>query len=153
MPKSFMSYYYFFNRSNFLLNIVSFKQLRLFYKNSYSSFFFNNDLRFFINLEYYSNTINFIEKKRLNFFLYNNINNLDYKFPVNILNYFKYVKELLNDPSSLFGINVKFISNNLLPYGNKLVRVKSRDHIKSFLYGFKFHFVGRFTRKQQSASM
>jgi len=63
------------------------------------------------------------------------------------------MNELLDSSRRIFGLTVEFISNKLLSYSDKIVRVKARDNVKSFLYGFKFHFVGRFTRKQQSASM
>jgi hypothetical protein len=73
-------------------------------------------------------------------------------FPLKINYYFSYINDLFNS-SNNYVLNVKFINDKLLSYSNKLVRIKARDNIKSFLYGFKFHFVGRFTRKQQSASM
>jgi len=107
----------------------------------------------FIHFKYFFDILNFVEKSTFNLILFKSINDLNIKFPISINDYLLYVKELFLDSSRTFGIDVKFIANRLLSYGNKLVRVKSRDHIKSFLYGFKFHFVGRFTRKQQSASM
>ena len=107
----------------------------------------------FINFKYFFDILNFAEKSTFNLIFFKSINGLNIKFPLSISDYLLYVKELFLDSSRTFGIDVKFIANRLLSYGNKLVRVKSRDHIKSFLYGFKFHFVGRFTRKQQSASM
>jgi len=112
-----------------------------------------SDLGKFIKSRHFAYIIDLIEKKNFNFFYLGSFSDSNPFFPVNLTDYFVYVKELFRDSSRTFGIDVQFIANNLLPYGNKLVRVKSRDHIKSFLYGFKFHFVGRFTRKQQSASM
>jgi len=74
-------------------------------------------------------------------------------FPIPLNSYIIYIDSLNDSFDKTFSLHTNFISNKLLPYGDKIIRNKARDHIKSFLYGFKFHFVGRFTRKQQSASM
>jgi len=36
---------------------------------------------------------------------------------------------------------------------NKTRRMKFFDNKLAILYGYKFHFVGRFTRKQQAANL
>jgi len=113
-------------------------------------FYRYDDLKCFYYYNIFNEDLNFIGKE--NFFIFLN-NYYNKAFPIFIFDYFNYVTSLVNSFDSIFKLNTKFISDKLLPYGDKIVRVKARDHIKSFLYGFKFHFVGRFTRKQQSASM
>jgi len=136
------------NKYNLLYNIYNSSINNIsFFKHSRS---FNSS---FIHFKYFFDILNLVERSMLNLIVFKSINGLNVKFPLNIGDYLSYVKELFADSSRVFGIDVQFITNKLLSYGNKIVRVKSRDHIKSFLYGFKFHFVGRFTRKQQSASM
>jgi hypothetical protein len=41
----------------------------------------------------------------------------------------------------------------ILPLRHKLKRLKHFDSEKAILYGYKFHFKGRFTRKQRAASL
>ena len=52
--------------------------------------------------------------------------------------------------------NKQVIQNNKylsMPLGNKIKRLELLDNKIALLYGYKFHFVGRFTRKQQSANL
>jgi len=94
--------------------------------------------------------LNYIGKDNFYVFITRNCYRI---FPIVINSYFFYVNSLVDSFDKAFSLHTKFVSNKLLSYSDKIVRVKARDHVKSFLYGFKFHFVGRFTRKQQSASM
>jgi hypothetical protein len=47
------------------------------------------------------------------------------------------------------------IDENRIPifFNNKTRKMKFFDDNVAILYGYKFHFVGRFTRKQQSANL
>jgi hypothetical protein len=120
-----------------------------FYLGKYDRFSLDSIKFFFTFIDSY----NLIEKTYCSI-VANNSNKIFKKvFPVKLNNYFTYMNEVVNSSDQAFGFNIKFITDKLLLYSNKLVRVRSTDNIKSFLYGFKFHFVGRFTRKQQSASM
>ena len=127
--------------------------------NSYSNhefklvkkFYLYSALESFNHYEMLITNFNFIGKESFSAF----INGYYFfrTFPINISNYFNYFNVLLDSFGQTLNLHTKLISDKLLPYGDKIIRNKARDHVKSFLYGFKFHFVGRFTRKQQSASM
>ena len=78
--------------------------------------------------------------------------NFNYKFNVNVLNlknrffYYKYYK--IREKDVYFGEKHKYP----LFFYNKTRRMKFFDDNKAILYGYKFHFSGRFTRKQKAAS-
>lgn len=115
------------------------------------SFFDDSSKNLFINTQFVD-SLNFVGKD--NFFS----TIISFRqhfliFPLRIGNYFDYYNSLIASDNYVLNLHTKIVSDKLLSYSDKIVRNKARDHIKSFLYGFKFHFVGRFTRKQQSASM
>jgi len=80
--------------------------------------------KFPFSIDYYLNTVKFYNNKKFE------VNSFLNSFKINILKRTK--KE---------------------NFGNKNVRYKSSSNEKTFFYGYKFHFVGRFTRKQKSANL
>ena len=91
--------------------------------------------------------------KNIFFYSFTDINNFNYKYIVNVVALRNKLK---------FGYYYRFRDGAILttePYKyplffyNKTRRMKFFDDNKSLLYGYKFHFVGRFTRKQQAANL
>jgi hypothetical protein len=88
-----------------------------------------------------------------------NINNYIFTpFFYNINEYFNYVKKLrdvydlyqekLNQREKDYIYNLKY-----LPLRFKFEKTNMLDSQNAILYGYKFHFKGRFTRKQKAASV
>ena len=70
------------------------------------------------------------------------------------INHYLAYKKHLNTLSKIGGrakaANIKYLS---MPLADKIKRLHLLDNNAAVLYGYKFHFVGRFTRKQQSANL
>jgi hypothetical protein len=117
-----------------------------------------NYLDKFKNLKFYKQNINFyVFFKRF-------INQVEfYKiFPIDLYKFFKFLKniekidELYANEFNKINYNKKLEKkSNLIitPLKHKLKRRKYLDRAKAILYGFKFHFKGRFRRKQKAASL
>jgi hypothetical protein len=105
---------------------------------------------FLQNLTFYY----FWRKFSISFFLYKPyIFNVDLK-----LKYFKKLA-IFKNYYRRFLLNLKheageaFSRKKILPLRYKLNRLKYFDNEQAVLYGYKFHFKGRFTRKQRAASL
>lgn len=145
MPLDFKPDWLMFNKDFLPYSINSKFRFRLVERFFYSD---SSCLKYYLA---FNEDTNYVGRDNFHVFLSSRYNYVS--FPIIINNYFVYINSLVDSFDKTFSLQTKFISDKLLPYGDKIVRVKARDHVKSFLYGFKFHFVGRFTRKQQSASM
>ena len=145
IPSQFKANWLIFHEDFFPYSFNSKFQLKLDKK-----YFRYSDLEYFKHYMFVNDDLNYIGKDNFYVFITRNCYRI---FPIVINSYFFYVNSLVDSFDKAFSLHTKFVSNKLLSYSDKIVRVKARDHVKSFLYGFKFHFVGRFTRKQQSASM
>jgi hypothetical protein len=76
------------------------------------------------------------------------------KFIFKLNDYKKYLKILGSFDIDTYSIkNQPNIVKLPLFFFNKDKRMKYFDNNVTVLYGYKFHFVGRFTRKQQSANL
>jgi len=98
----------------------------------------------------------YINKKFITkFFVYN-------RFPINIEKLMKYMDSLDNVKYLFYEkyINKKMLlkkkreDNEIMtPLKYKLKRRKFLDRNKAILYGYKFHFKGRFKRKQKASNL
>jgi hypothetical protein len=86
---------------------------------------------------------------------YNDINSFNNSFNLNItllkkkaINIYRY--KLINKNISFKNPEIKRIPSFFI---NKTKKLNYFDDNTAILYGYKFHFVGRFTRKQQSANL
>ena len=91
--------------------------------------------------------------KNIFFYSFTDINNFNYKFNVNVIGlknrFFYYRNYKIREKDVYFGEKYKYP----LFFYNKTRRMKFFDDYQTMLYGYKFHFVGRFTRKQQAANL
>jgi hypothetical protein len=135
------------------------KQINLLYYYFYKTLIRNNVFLQNVNkinvFFYRKNFINIIHKKIkffLNFKTFNFVNKYSKKFYFSLNIYKKYLFYLKNT----LNINIiDYIYNkelNNLPISTKKLRMNFfLKH--NVLYGYKFHFLGRFTRKQKSANL
>jgi len=93
-------------------------------------------------------------------FFFNSLNNhSDYYKPfiVNIFLYKNYIMNLLkpyNVDSQFIAKKPKKYDLEEMPLKDKFKRLRTLESgSRSLLFGYKFHFVGRFTRKQKAASL
>jgi hypothetical protein len=99
------------------------------------------------------------------FFLYKKFSYKLYsysKFPLNIKKIFNYIYKL-DDIEFLYNkkfydineklIDLKLENEVMTPLKYKLKRRKYLDKTRAILYGYKFHFKGRFKRKQKSSNL
>jgi hypothetical protein len=151
-----MRYFYkIFNKIKYFVDVeLKYKLKNYNYLLNYNmkSFKFS---KFLINYKFKNITSMITHDRIKNIFFYSfaDINNFNYKFNVNVLNlknrffYYKYYK--IREKDVYFGEKHKYP----LFFYNKTRRMKFFDDYQSMLYGYKFHFVGRFTRKQQAANL
>jgi len=83
---------------------------------------------------------------------------ISHLFFYNIKNYLDYIRKLQNvtnlHKKKLEKDNKNYLDNlKLLPLRFKLQKTNMLDSENAILYGYKFHFKGRFTRKQKAASV
>ena len=156
--KIFFLIKYFIKKKNILnININSLIN----YNNKYynNKLLYNNILKF----KKITSFLTHDRTKNMFFFYFNNIYNFDYKYHVNVLVLKKklaYVKLFLSrdwDKPRVpnFDEEIYIRDNNKVPVFlyNKVRRMKFFDDNLAILYGYKFHFVGRFTRKQKAANL
>jgi len=126
--------------------------------HSYKSLFFYNKSFFPKRVDIYKKK--FFIRNHANLFFFNLLNqyiNVFKPFIFELELYKDYIKNILN----LVDVNSQFIAKK--PKKHDLEEMPLKDKFKrlrileggsrSLLYGYKFHFVGRFTRKQKAASL
>jgi len=148
----FNSRIYKFNYKYF--NNVFFNLLK-FYKNNiyiYDKKFKKNFINFFLKSNYI--------RGYSNLFFFNSLNSYSNRYKPFIFKidlYRNYIQNVLNLPN----VDSQFIAKKPkkhdleeMPLKDKFKRLRTLEGgSRSLLYGYKFHFVGRFTRKQKAASL
>jgi hypothetical protein len=134
-------------RKNYINNLIY-----LFYDNKLQRRQINQFFKFVkINLLY----LHFFKKYILQLNLYN-------KFSIKISKLFNYINNLNNAnylyKKQFYKTNEKLITDKLnneimTPIKYKLKRRKYLDKSRAILYGYKFHFRGRFKRKQKASNL
>jgi hypothetical protein len=91
--------------------------------------------------------------KNIHFFFYNDISNFNTSFLLDMALFKNKVLSLYR--FNLDNIAFKSPKFKRVPifFTNKTKKMKHFDDNIAILYGYKFHFVGRFTRKQKSANL
>ena len=85
------------------------------------------------------------------FLLFSNYKFSPFFFAINhYLAYKNHLNTLSKVGARARATNIKYLS---MPLADKIKRLHLLDNNAAVLYGYKFHFVGRFTRKQQSANL
>lgn len=147
-------FYFNFKYYNFFEKFLNFLTDSILYKRND---FLYNKIIFLNNLKLYKKRL----KKKYKiiiyyfFFYFNGYSKPYISFPVNNLSYRHFVNKIFNFERINIKKRKKSLNTDLeiIPFKNKLKRIEILDNHRSFLYGYKFHFVGRFTRKQKAASL
>jgi hypothetical protein len=84
------------------------------------------------------------------FIFYNNYKYFLTRFIYNINNYKNYIKNINNRFNVIMKDNME---DKPILFKNKIDRLHYLDNNSSIMHGYKFHFVGRFTRKQMAANL
>jgi hypothetical protein len=131
----------------FFIERYKFKKLLFFFKKNNKRFSIRRYFNKVDDKKYLITIINNI------YILFNNMKFFSKKFYYNIYNYKKYLYILNNEFKSKIVEIKPTILQKASILRDKHRRLEFFDDRLSTLYGYKFHFVGRFTRKQQSANL
>jgi hypothetical protein len=101
-----------------------------------------------------TNKIFGLELTKKNFFFYVNTSRLFlFRFLYNIKSYKNYLSRLNTFLHVVSTENKNEVEANNILFKRKMDTLEYLDNQATLMHGYKFHFVGRFTRKQQSANL
>jgi|SRR5690606_21631521 len=152
-------YLYVFNINTYIFrsfNLIYYKRIVVQFKANKVYFYDKNFKKKFYDVFLYANVKRGFSNLFF-FYLLKQYSSFYRPFAFNLDLYKKYIFNVLNLPD----VNSQFVSKKPkqhdleeMPLKNKFKRLRVLEGgTRSLLYGYKFHFVGRFTRKQKAASL